>query len=98
MTEEKIKKLEERIINSITRGEKFNSNMVKKYTTILIREGEEVFEEALKINYRRQQPMESLKHLRNLVNYLRKDLGLKEKNELAYALGITARILKTIAR
>ncbi|WP_448516526.1 hypothetical protein [Pseudothermotoga sp.] len=98
MTEAIVKKIEEKVNDLNAAGSEINSNMIKKLMTLLIREGRKSFEEALAINYRRERLKQSMVKIRNLVRYLRSELGLNNDGELAYALGIVYRLLKTTGR
>ncbi|WP_448523821.1 hypothetical protein [Pseudothermotoga sp.] len=98
MSEETVKRIEEKVRELISGGSEINSNMIKKLMTLLIREGRRPFEEALRINYRRERLQQSMVEIRNLVGYLRNELRLNSDRELAYALGIVYRSLKTIRK
>jgi len=98
LSEEKVKRIEERVRELISGGSEINSNMIKKLMTLLIREGRKSFEEALAINYKRERLKQSMVKIRSLVTYLRSELGLNNDRDLAYALGIVYRLLKSIGR
>lgn len=92
MTDEEIKHLK-RYVEDSKNINKLRPNMIKKYMFLLIREGKQSFQEALKIQYRRRDQQTSMEELNKLVRYIQNELKIIDEKKLAYALGISARIL-----
>lgn len=97
MDAEKLERLKDYLQNKMQQRDGGIQNMMKKYMYLLLREGRSAFESALKINYSRPGQKENLEKIRDLVNFLRKDLRIEDDRSIAYALGLASRILSLAA-